>query len=92
MNLNVATKFPTEDRTRSSSREEIFSSFKSTQETSRSKVNLKPYYLRSKSTLPRRRVKKLLHARMLAQEVFNRVGELARADAVIHLHLVKAHH
>ena len=35
MKLNVAKKFPTEDRTCSSSREEISSSFKSAQETSR---------------------------------------------------------
>ena len=35
MNLNVAKKFSTEDRTYSSSREEISSSFKSAQETSR---------------------------------------------------------
>ncbi len=34
MNLNVAKKFSTEDRTYSSSREEIFSSFKGMQETS----------------------------------------------------------
>ncbi len=34
-NLNVAKKFSTEDRTYSSSREEISSSFKSAQETSR---------------------------------------------------------
>ena len=37
MNLNVATKFPTEDRTFSSSREKISSSFKGAQETSRQK-------------------------------------------------------
>ncbi|WP_314989685.1 hypothetical protein [uncultured Campylobacter sp.] len=35
MNLNVAKKFSTEDRTYSSSREEISSSFKNAQETSR---------------------------------------------------------
>ena len=35
MDLNVAKKFSTEDRTYSSSREEISSSFKSAQETSR---------------------------------------------------------
>ena len=35
MNLNVAKKFSTEDRTRGSSREEISSSFKGAQETSR---------------------------------------------------------
>nr|WP_315058621.1 hypothetical protein [uncultured Campylobacter sp.] len=40
MNLNVATKFSTEDRTRSSSREEISSSFKGAQETSLYKANL----------------------------------------------------
>nr|WP_315058685.1 hypothetical protein [uncultured Campylobacter sp.] len=36
MNLNVARKFSTEDRTYSSSREKISSSFKGAQETSRS--------------------------------------------------------
>ena len=40
MNLNVAKKFSTEDRTYSSSREKISSSFKGAQETSRLKENL----------------------------------------------------
>ncbi|MFC2428233.1 MAG: hypothetical protein ACFNTA_04555 [Campylobacter sp.] len=40
MNLNVATKFSTEDRTFSSSREKISSSFKGAQETSPYKANL----------------------------------------------------
>ena len=35
MNLNVATKFPTKDRTFSSSREKISSSFKGAQEANR---------------------------------------------------------
>jgi len=40
MNLNVAKKFSTEDRTYSSSKEKISSSFKSAQEASRLKENL----------------------------------------------------
>ena len=81
-----------EDKACSLSSQILTKSAKSARETSRSKANLQPYYLRSKSPLPRRRVEKLLYARMFAQEVFDRVGELARADAVIHLHLIKAHH
>ena len=81
-----------EDKACSLSSQILTKSAKSARETSRSKANLQPYYLRSKSPLPRRRVKKLLYARMFAQEIFDRVGELARADAVIHLYLVKAHH